>query len=91
MFQAHNDLFNAHFQDLDELHRRLGEIRYEQRLGLPQSGEVFYRAYGSTFEHTSTRSFTISVSRLYSGRKLEGWAYTNDATDAFSGCTAGAA
>jgi hypothetical protein len=54
-------------------------------------GEVFYRAYGSTFEHTSTRSFTISVSRLYSGRKLEGWAYTNDATGAFSGCTAGAA
>ena len=51
-------LFNAHFQDLSELHRRLGEIRDEQALGLPQYGEVFFRAYGSTFNYTSTRSFT---------------------------------
>ena len=30
----------------------------EQALGLPQYGEVFFRAYGSTFNYTSTRSFT---------------------------------
>ena len=51
-------LFNVHFQDLDELHRRLGEIRDEQAIGLPQHGEVFYRGYGSTFNFTSARSFT---------------------------------
>ena len=51
-------LFNAGFAQFDELHRRLGEIRDEQMLGLPQSFEVFYRAIGSTFNYTSQRSFT---------------------------------
>jgi outer membrane autotransporter protein len=51
-------LFNAGFAQFDELHRRLGEIRDEQMLGLPQSFEVFYRAIGGTFNYTSQRTFT---------------------------------
>ena len=51
-------LFNAGWQDIDELHRRLGEIRDAQQQGTPQRVEVFVRAYGSTYNYTSTRSFT---------------------------------
>ncbi len=51
-------LFNAGFQDLDSLHRRLGEIRDDQAQGRGQQGEVFLRAYGSRFNYTSDRSFT---------------------------------
>ena len=57
-------LFNAHFQDLDELHRRLGEIRDEQAIGLPQHGEVFYRAYGSTFNFTSARAASLTSASI---------------------------
>ena len=50
-------LFNAGFQDLDSLHRRLGEIRDDQTLGRGQQGEVFVRGYGDRFTYTSDRSF----------------------------------
>jgi outer membrane autotransporter protein len=51
-------LFNAGWQDIDELHRRLGEIRDAQQQGSQQRVEVFVRAYGSTYSYTSTRAFT---------------------------------
>ena len=54
---ASTALFNAGWQDMDELHRRLGEIRDAQQQGMPQRVEVFVRAYGSTYNYTSTRSF----------------------------------
>ena len=47
-------LFNAGFQDLDSLHRRLGEIRDTKN---PTDGEVFARAYGAGFNYVSNRSF----------------------------------
>jgi autotransporter-associated beta strand protein len=50
-------LFNAGFQDLDSLHRRLGEIHDDQILGLDPSGEVFLRTYGTTFNYTSNLDF----------------------------------
>ncbi|HZV05402.1 MAG TPA: autotransporter outer membrane beta-barrel domain-containing protein, partial [Gemmataceae bacterium] len=50
-------LFNAGFEDLDELHRRLGEIRDAQVNGQPQSVEIFVHGYGNTFNYTSNRSF----------------------------------
>ena len=51
-------LFNAYFQDLDSLHRRLGEIRDDQLQGSTAQGEVFLRTYGSLFNYTTNRSFT---------------------------------
>jgi outer membrane autotransporter protein len=51
-------LFNAGFQNLDELHRRLGEIHDDQLEGRTQQDEVFVRAFGETFNYTSNRSFT---------------------------------
>ncbi len=50
-------LFNAGFQDLDLLHRRLGEIHDDQIQGREQQGELFVRAYGTRFNYTSDRSF----------------------------------
>jgi outer membrane autotransporter protein len=50
-------LFNSGFQDLDSLHRRLGEIRDDQTHGVSQDGEVFIRGYGSIFNYSSDRSF----------------------------------
>ncbi|MBV9656282.1 MAG: autotransporter outer membrane beta-barrel domain-containing protein, partial [Acetobacteraceae bacterium] len=50
-------LFMAGFQDLDSLHRRLGEIRDDFRQDRNQTGEVFIRAYGYRFNYTSDRSF----------------------------------
>jgi outer membrane autotransporter protein len=50
-------LFNVGFQDVDSLHRRLGEIRDAEQEGEPQQGEAFLRAYGGTFDYTSTRAF----------------------------------
>ncbi len=50
-------LFYANFQDLDELHRRLGEIRDAQQQGMPQQGEFFVRGFGNTFDYKSTKSF----------------------------------
>jgi outer membrane autotransporter protein len=52
-----NALFNAGFQDLDSLHRRLGEIRDDQILGVGQQYEVFARGYGGGLNYTSDRSF----------------------------------
>lgn len=51
-------LFSAGLLDIDQLHRRLGEIRDTQAKGLPQHGEFFVRGYGSTMNYTSSRSFT---------------------------------
>jgi outer membrane autotransporter protein len=51
-------LFNVGFQNLDELHRRLGEIHDDQLEGRTQQDEVFVRAFGQTFNYTSNRSFT---------------------------------
>jgi outer membrane autotransporter protein len=50
-------LFNAGFQNLDSLHRRLGEIRDDQLQNRNQQGEVFVRAFGQRFDYASTRSF----------------------------------
>lgn len=51
-------LFNAGFQDIDSLHRRLGEIRDDQQLGLDPQGEAFVRVYGTRLDYTTNRSFT---------------------------------
>jgi outer membrane autotransporter protein len=50
-------VFNAGMQDLDSLHRRLGEIRDDQQLGRGQPGDVFARVYGGTYDYTSNLSF----------------------------------
>lgn len=50
-------MFGAGFQDLDSLHRRLGEIRDDQILGRAQPAEFFIRSYGSKLNYTSDRSF----------------------------------
>lgn len=50
-------LFDAGLQDLDSLHRRLGEIRDEATRGSPEDGEVFIRSYGNAFRYDSNRSF----------------------------------
>jgi outer membrane autotransporter protein len=51
-------LFNAGLQDLDSLHRRLGEIRDDPAVGRPEDGEVFVRSYGNAFRYTTERGFT---------------------------------
>ena len=50
-------LFNAGLQDLDSLHRRLGEIRDDQLIKSPADGEVFIRGYGSALNYQTNRSF----------------------------------
>jgi outer membrane autotransporter protein len=50
-------LFNTGFQDLDSLHRRLGEIRDDQNHGAAQEGEVFIRGFGSLLNYSSGRGF----------------------------------
>ena len=50
-------LFGAGFQDIDNLHRRLGEIRDDQLTGLAPAAELFVRGYGSQLNYTSNRSF----------------------------------
>ena len=75
-------LFNAGFQDLDSLHRRLGEIHDDQILGLNPQGEVFLRGFGTTFNYTSDRSFTafgFNSSGDYAGTQLGGnWIAANN-------------
>ena len=51
-------LFNASLQDLDSVHRRLGEIRDDPGVGRPEDGEVFVRSYGNAFRYTTERSFS---------------------------------
>ena len=51
-------LFNAGLQDMDSLHRRLGEIRDDPAVGRPEDGEVFVRSYGDASRYTTNRSFT---------------------------------
>ena len=53
-----NALFNAGLQDLDSLHRRLGEIRDDQLVKGPTDGEVFIRGYGAALNDKSSRSFS---------------------------------
>ena len=68
-------LFGAGLLDLDQLHRRLGEIRDAQAVGLPKTAEVFARGYGNTMTYTSTRSFTgygIDASESYAAFQVGG-------------------
>ena len=46
-------LFDAGLQDLDSLHRRLGEIRDDQLVEGPEDGEVFIRGYGDALDTTT--------------------------------------
>jgi outer membrane autotransporter protein len=75
-------LFSAGLQDIDELHRRLGEIRDAQAKGLPQTAEFFARGYGNTMTYQSNRSFAdygINASESYAAFQLGGSAVvTND-------------
>ena len=50
-------LFNAGLQDLDQLHRRLGEIRDDQTFGRGGQGEVFARVLGGTYDYSTNRGF----------------------------------
>jgi outer membrane autotransporter protein len=52
-----NALFNAGLLDLDNLHRRLGEIRDNQIAGAGEQYELFARGYGGSLAYTSNRSF----------------------------------
>jgi len=68
-------LFSAGLQDIDELHRRLGEIRDAQVKGLPQTAEFFARGYGNMMTYKSTRSFAnygIDASESYAAFQLGG-------------------
>jgi outer membrane autotransporter protein len=50
-------LFNAGFQDIDSLHRRLGEIRDGPRPENDDRSEGFFRVLGGQFQYVSDRSF----------------------------------
>ena len=50
-------LFNAGLQDLDSLHRRLGEIRNDLGAARPDDGEIFFRSYGDVFNYQTNRGF----------------------------------
>ncbi len=50
-------LFNAGSEELDSLHRRLGEIRDNQQLGQAADSEVFVRGLGGETHYSSDRSF----------------------------------
>ncbi len=50
-------LFEAGFEDVDELHRRLGEIRADDLAGESEPNQGFVRAFGSSFNYASTRDF----------------------------------
>ncbi|MBS0222056.1 MAG: autotransporter outer membrane beta-barrel domain-containing protein [Proteobacteria bacterium] len=74
-------LFNTGLQDIDELHRRLGEIRDAQAAGLPRWGEVFARGYGNTMNYTSTRSFSdygFASSQSYAAFQMGGSGVVRD-------------
>ncbi len=52
-----NALFNAGMQNIDNLHRRLGEVRDDRRLGRDTGvGEAFMRGFGGTSTYHSNRS-----------------------------------
>lgn len=50
-------MLNAGLQDLDNLHRRLGEIRDTERSGDDGQREGFARVYGSSFDYRTNLSF----------------------------------
>jgi outer membrane autotransporter protein len=50
-------LFNAGFEDVDELHRRLGEISADDLAGDGKANQGFARVFGSSFNYASTRGF----------------------------------
>ena len=51
-------LFSAGLQNLDSLHRRLGEIRDEQNQGASSpDGDVFIRGFGSGLDYQTNRGF----------------------------------
>ncbi|RUS65644.1 BrkA autotransporter [Saezia sanguinis] len=52
-------LFSAGIQDVDNLHRRLGEVRSSQAVGVPDTdGEVFARVYGSQTDYRTNVGFS---------------------------------
>jgi outer membrane autotransporter protein len=77
-------LFNAAFQNLDSLHRRLGEIRDDQIQGRAPQGEVFIRAFGGRFNYTSDRSFSdfgFNSAQDYAATQFGGnWSTLDDAS-----------
>ncbi len=55
-------MMNAGFQDIDMLHRRLGELHDDNRTALNRAGErtdgdAFMRVYGGRFSYSSDRSY----------------------------------
>ncbi|MDM0052850.1 autotransporter outer membrane beta-barrel domain-containing protein [Variovorax sp. J22R115] len=50
-------MLNAGLQDLDSLHRRLGEVRDSERMGALGQFEGFARIYGSSFDYRTNLSF----------------------------------
>ena len=54
-------LFNAGLQDLDQLHRRLGEIRDDQTFGRGGQGEVLARVLGGTYDYSEPRLHGVRV------------------------------
>ncbi len=78
-------LFNAGVQDLDSLHRRLGEIR---DAAIPaegqRDGEVFVRAYGGSFDYDSPlafKNFGYQTDHRYSALQVGAHAYTRHAEE----------
>jgi outer membrane autotransporter protein len=79
---APSALFNAGLQDLDSLHRRLGEIRDSQALGTDAGGEVFVRGLGGSYDAVSNRGFGgygYNFSEDYGATQIGGnWIARND-------------
>ncbi len=50
-------MFAASYQDLDSLHRRLGEIRESGDWDAAPKGEAFVRTFGARLKHKSDRGF----------------------------------
>lgn len=74
-------LFSAGLLDIDQLQRRLGEIRDARTVGLPKTAEFFARGYGNTMTYNSTRSFTdygIDASESYAAFQIGGSAVVMD-------------
>lgn len=50
-------MLNAGLQDIDSLHRRLGEVRDTERLGSSDDREGFARVYGSSYDYRTNLGF----------------------------------
>ncbi|WP_434777929.1 autotransporter outer membrane beta-barrel domain-containing protein [Neisseria sp. Ec49-e6-T10] len=76
-----NALFNAGLQDLDSLHRRLGEVRDSDT---SLRGETFIRAYGGTFDYKNNigfKNYGFDTDHDYSAVQLGGSTLLYDADD----------